>query len=107
MGELSTIGPEALAEILTDAPEAVRTISYQQGDTIKTGIHAIPDKLKYRETDNESIKATDTAWLIFSHELQLTPNSDDFLTFSGAEHWVVYASAEDPAGVLWRVVTRG
>ena len=107
MSELSTIGAELLGEIKADAPEALRTISYKQGATTASNISAIPDSLKFGEADGESVKVTDAVWLIFSHELGISPHAGDWITEDTIEHYVVRATADDPAGVLWRVITQG
>lgn len=105
MGDLSTAGQELLSELLADAPEALRSVVYRRG-TDDTSVHAIPDKLKFGESDGESIKVTDSAWLVFAHQIDVEPRTDDWLIEGDKSHFVISAQADDPAGILWRLITR-
>lgn len=107
MSELTGLGAVLLSELLSDAPEVLRTITYRQGVTDTANIQAIPDSLKFGEADGQFIKVTDTVWLIFVHQLSVIPQPDDYVIHDGISHYVVSAQAEDPARVLWRVITRG
>lgn len=107
MSELTGLGPEMLAEILAEMPEATRTVTYRQGSTDIGGVTAIPSKLKFGEADGESVKVTDSVWLIFSHQVpSIEPNADDWLIHGANEHFVLRSSG-DPAGITWRLITRG
>lgn len=107
MSELTGLGPELLAEVLADAPEATRTVTYQQGGTFIEGVTAIPDTLKFNEADGEAVKVTDSAWLIFGHQLTIAPHADDWIIQGTFKHYVIRAEAGDPAGITWRLITRG
>ena len=108
MSDLATLGPEVLAEIKAEAPEALRTIIYRHAGGDIPDISAVPDKLKFGEADGEVVKITDTVWLVFAHEIPgVKPHADDWILEGGNEHFVIQASADDPAGILWRVITKG
>lgn len=107
MSELATVGPELLSELLSDAPEALRLVTHRRGASDTTGIYAIPGEMKFGEADGEAVKVTDSVWLIFSHQLPTKPHADDWIIDAdGVKHFVLRAKAEDPANILWRVITR-
>ena len=108
MSDLATLGPEVLAEIKAEAPEALRTITYRHTGGDAVDISAVPDKLKFGEADGEVVKITDAVWLVFAHEMPgVVPHADDWIFEGDNEHLVVRASADDPAAILCRVITKG